>query len=77
VDLEGVPRDPATGALQFQSFDFLSGKQALPLVKLIDDFKVGWVPGLCVREGEQELVAEGGGGGQLLPLLGGAAFGGG
>jgi hypothetical protein len=50
VDLEGVPRDPASGALQFQSFDFHSGKQGLPLVKLIDDFKVGWVPD-CVWGG--------------------------
>ncbi|KAL4854888.1 Prolyl endopeptidase [Chlorella vulgaris] len=41
VDLEAVPRGPG-GALDFSAFDFHSGKQPLPLVKLIDDFKAQW-----------------------------------
>lgn len=41
VDLEeAIPRDPASGALDFKDFDFATGSRALPLVKLIDDFKV-------------------------------------
>lgn len=43
VDLEeAIPRDPASGALDFKDFDFATGSRALPLVKLIDDFKAAW-----------------------------------
>lgn len=40
VDLEGIPRDAASGALQFGQYDFHAGAQPLPIVKLIDDFQV-------------------------------------
>lgn len=39
VDLESMPRS-ASGALDFRPHDFHAGKEPLPVVKLIDDFKV-------------------------------------
>ena len=47
VDLEAIPRGPAPSSssiapLQFQSFDFHTGTQALPVVKLIDTFEAQW-----------------------------------
>lgn len=50
VDLEGVPRADATGALDFSSYDVHSGSAPLPVVKLIDDFTVGG-SGHCGRGG--------------------------
>lgn len=42
VDLEALPRDASSAALQLSSFDFHTGKEALPIVKMIDDFTAAW-----------------------------------
>lgn len=39
VDLDPIPQNPASGALDFSSYDFHSGDKQLPLVKLVDDFE--------------------------------------
>ena len=41
VDLAAIPANPATGALDFGAYDFHKGPNKLPLVKLVDDFRVG------------------------------------
>jgi prolyl oligopeptidase len=41
VDLQVIPTSAGTGALDFAPFDFHKGAKKLPLVKLVDDFRVG------------------------------------
>lgn len=45
VDLAAIPTTPHTGALDFGACDFHKGAQPLPLVKLVDDFRVRWKGG--------------------------------
>lgn len=42
VPLEAIPKDPATGALDFSECDFHKGSKPLPLVKLVDDFSASF-----------------------------------
>lgn len=42
LDLSKVPVSPATGALDFSRFDFFGGSEALPILKLVDDFEASY-----------------------------------
>jgi len=57
--VEALPRHAASGALALADLDFHSGTRKLPLVKLIDDFSVGWgVFGVVERKlGEQPFTS--------------------
>ncbi|GBF88266.1 prolyl endopeptidase [Raphidocelis subcapitata] len=42
LNLSKVPKDKATGALDFSGFDLFSGGEKLPVVKLVDDFEASY-----------------------------------
>lgn len=42
LDLQQVPTDTQSGALDFSKFDFFKGDTPLPVVKLVDNFDASW-----------------------------------